>query len=361
MTAPNLGASSDSQLIPEFCRGRVLGMLVVAMELVACVLTLAGDAPWTELPLRLMLLSLYLQWIGISCAAVLCLCRRWMHIARVWVLFLACWLLLVTVIFAISAGAWVVLAYGGLGLAPHIGPIEFLLRNVGIGAVVSLLLLRYFWERNQWLEETRAQSEARYASLQSRIHPHFLFNALNSLAALIWSRPQVAEAMVEDLADLFRISLDTQPRLVTLAEELQTVLIYLRIERLRLGDRMKVDMDIAESLMSLTVPRLTLQPLVENAVLHGIARLSGSGVLHIRAWRDKKYLSIEVVNPLPPENAPTNHGTGMGTQNIIQRLHLIYNGRAGLQFESETGRADPKYRACLRLPLDPPVMEFTNA
>lgn len=340
-----------TQLIPEFCRGRPLLMLVIVMELLAAVLTLAANLPHAQEPLHLLLLSVYVQWIGICSAAVLCLARRWLHMASVTTMFLICWSLLVLVIYLSSELAWWMLRNLPLGPLPQGTRGDFLLRGVMLGAIVALLLLRYFWERNQWLEQTRAESEARYLALQARIHPHFLFNALNSLAELIRSKPQRAETMVEDLADLFRVSLDARSRLVPLREEIETVKGYLRIEEVRLGDKLLVNWEIPAELMDAHLPRLIIQPLVENAVLHGVSRLRARGILHVIAQREMDELVVDVENPLPPADAPTQRGTGVAVTNIAQRIKLIYGNSAKLQLREDRDEFGPLYRARLRLPL----------
>lgn len=350
--SPEFNSRPASQIIPEFCRGRALGMLMIAMELIACILALASGTGWLELPMRLLLLSLYLQWIGISCAAILCLARRWLHVFHVKWVFLTCWTLLVLVVFLVSVGARAFLRYSDIDPAINLIDADSIARNVGIGALVSLLLLRYFWERHQWLEQTRAQSEARYSSLQSRIHPHFLFNALNSLAALIRTQPEVAETMVEDLADLFRASLADHYTPVTLQEELGIVDVYLRIEQQRLGDRLMTEINIPDDLMKLPVPRLTLQPLVENAVFHGIARLSEPGTLRVHAWREPNAFCIEVTNPMPEDGEPSPAGSGVAIANIRQRLHLLYHEKASISLISDSVASQRTFRAYLRFPLE---------
>lgn len=347
----SIPAAPDSQLIPDFCRGRALAMLIIAMELVAGVLTLAANVSYRDEPLQLLLVSIYMQSVGLSGAAVLCQMRRWLHIASVGIMFMLCWALLVFVIYVISEAAWAVLAYGHLGLPMQVSRTDFLLRNVSIGAIVALLLLRYFWERNQWQEQTRAESEARYLALQARIHPHFLFNALNSLAELIRSKPEKAETMVEDLADLFRVSLDSSSRLITLRDEIETVKGYLRIEEVRLGDKLLVNWEIPTQLMQACLPRLIVQPLVENAVLHGVSRLRARGMLHVIAQREGNELIIDVENPLPPADAPRPEGTGVAVTNIAQRIKLIYGDRAKLQLKEDRNEYGAIYRARLLLPL----------
>jgi two-component system sensor histidine kinase AlgZ len=229
---------------------------------------------------------------------------------------------------------------------------EFLLRNTLLGAVVSLLLLRYFWQRHEWESQMRAESEARYLALQARIRPHFLFNSLNSIAELIRTRPGQAEDMVVDLADLFRVSLDSRSRLVTLRDELEVVRGYLRIEEVRLADKLQINWAVPEELMSAQLPRLVVQPLAENAVFHGVSRLTGPGVIHISAHRDGDFLVVDVENPMPPQGSPETRGTGVAVNNIAQRIKLIYGDRARIQLGEDRNEFGPLFRARLRLPLD---------
>jgi Putative regulator of cell autolysis len=163
------------------------------------------------------------------------------------VAFLVSWALLVAVTWVVAEIAWMIAARLDFGL-PLAGPrVPFVARQVAIGAVVSWLLLRYFWERHASQEKMQAETEARYRALQARIRPHFLFNALNSVAELIRSRPDTAERMVEDLSDLFRATLEERTRSVSLAEELEVVKGYLRIEEVRLGDKLMVNWDVPNS------------------------------------------------------------------------------------------------------------------
>lgn len=348
--------AARSSLIPEFCRAPALVTLAYVMELLAVVLTLvdarAGEMGIASLQ-RFLLLSLYLQWLGLCGAAVLCLARRWLRLARVGVVFFVCWGLLVLVTFVVSFSAWALESQLHLGMPLGGSQAEFVVRNVCIGAILSLLVLRYFWERHQWLEETRAESEARYLALQARIRPHFLFNALNSLAELIRSKPETAEDMVVDLADLFRVSLDARQRLIQLREEIEIVKGYLRIEEIRLGDKLLVNWEISEAAQNAQVPRLTVQPLVENGVLHGVSRLRARGMLHVIARREGETLVIDVENPVPPEEAPKRAGTGTAVNNIAQRIKLIYGDKAKLILGEDRDEFGPLFRARLRLPYVP--------
>ncbi|MCK9383021.1 MAG: histidine kinase [Nevskia sp.] len=346
-----VAAISETSLIPEFCRAPALITLAYVMELIAVILTLASTSTRVDAQYKLLVLSLYLQLLGLCGAGTLCLARRWLRSVRLPVLFFSCWGLLVLVTATISWSAWTLNGLLNLPVALGGSQWSFILRNVLIAAIVSLLLLRYLWERHQWQEESRAETEARYLALQARIRPHFLFNSLNSLAELISTQPETAENMVVDLADLFRASLDSRHRLIPLREEIEIVKGYLRIEEIRLGDKLLVNWEIAESALDAQVPRLTLQPLVENAILHGISRLNGRGLLHIIARREGDYLVADVENPLPPEEAPKRVGTGTAINNIAQRIKLIYGDRAKLILGEERDEFGPLFRARLRLPF----------
>lgn len=335
-------------LIPNFCQWRSLLSLMFLMELVAAVMTLAAPTDLALLPARFILVSLYLQWLGVSVAGVLCLARRWLLVARPGIVFFVSWGLILAVTTIVSDFGYRLahLIIDELYLSGETR-YQFVLRNLAISAIVGLMMLRYFWARNQWRSQITAEGEARYQALHARIRPHFLFNSLNSLAALIPIKPAAAEMMVEDLADLFRVSLDTRHRLVPLAEELDLVRKYLRIEQTRLGARLGADWDVPESLMNAQVPLLTIQPLVENAVYHGIAKLAGTATIAIRARDNGRHMTIDVENPLPPDDEPGHTGSRTAVENIAQRLRLIYGEGATLALD----RDDGIFRARLRLPI----------
>lgn len=357
MTAPLPsidGSPSDSaSLIPDFCRGRTLLILAFAMQLIAVVFTLAARPRGDETLFRLALLSLYLHWIGFCSAALLCGARRWLSGLRPTAVFPLAWLLLVGVSLSISAIAYEVCTQiPMLPDFPGESRAAFMLRSVIIDGIVSLLLLRYFWLRQQWRSQVQAEGEARFQALNARIQPHFLFNSLNSIAALITTRPKEAETMVEDLSDLFRASLQQQSQRVPLSEEIALVKAYLRIEQARMGERMQVDWDVSDEHLHWPVPRLVIQPLVENAVHHGISRLSAPGTLRIRISEARHNLVVEVENPIPPQDAEHKSGNRIAVNNIAQRLQLIYGTQATLQLGVQRQGDHPVFRARLVLPIN---------
>ncbi len=342
---------SQQNLIPDFSRAEAIAVLMFVMELIALLLTLTVNSnAEIQLP-NFLMLSLHLQWVALSSAFVLVLSRRWLKLARASVVFFVCWGLMVVVTLLTADAAWW-LAHAFNFIPPIAGTREgFLIRNVLSGAIVSLLVLRYFWSRAQLQTQAALDSEARYLALQARIRPHFLFNSLNSIAALIQSKPEQAEEMVIDLADLFRVSLDKSNRLVRLAEEIEFVKTYMRIEQVRLGEKLWVNWEIEAEALEARVPLLVLQPLVENAVYHGVSRLVGRGGITVTARRELGMLAIDVENPIPPESAPEKKGTGVAMENIAQRLKLIYGQQGRLiqgPHETDTGMV---YRARIQVPF----------
>lgn len=346
-------ADSPSPLIPNFCGGRAVLSLAFAMELFAICFTLAAGTQDEVVIQRLVLLSVYLQWIGLCCAATLCWLRSALRQVPPAYLFATCWAAMVLIVLVLAQAAWLLGAYArfDVGLNQE-SQAEFVLRHTLLAAIVSLLVLRYFWARHQWMEQVRLQSEARYQALTARIRPHFLFNALNSLAALIRLHPQQAETMVEDLAEVFRASLEDRGQMSTLAEELTICRAYLRIEKARLGDKLELVWDVPEAFAQWPLPMLTVQPLVENAVYHGVSRLREAGDIRIRASQERGDLLLEVSNLLPPADDAGRSGHRIALDNIASRLNLLYGSGAQLQTLQEQGR----YCARLRLPKSAPEM-----
>ncbi|HUR41738.1 MAG TPA: sensor histidine kinase [Verrucomicrobiae bacterium] len=330
---------AGDELLPDFCRWQPLVLVAVIMELLAVVLTLAAGVS-VDLQQRFILNSLYLQWAGFCSAAVLCLARRRLHAAPVGVVFLGAWVLLVAVATTISVAGYELLLHADAAFAAQPEPrLSFLFRHFFIGAIVSLLVLRLFWLQHQWRQQVLSEGRSRYEALQARIRPHFLFNSLNSIAALVSIRPDDAERLIEDMAELLRAGLDGRSRLVPLSDELALSKAYLRIEQSRLGERLQVKWDIEAGCEALEVPLLSVQPLVENAVYHGIERVAAPGTVEVAARRSADRLHIEVANPRPDAAAPAHQGQRIAVDNIAQRLALIYgDGRARLELGAEGDR-----------------------
>ncbi|MBS1190344.1 MAG: Histidine kinase internal region [Rhodocyclaceae bacterium] len=208
------------------------------------------------------------------------------------------------------------------------------LRAALLAAAAAGLLLAYFELRSRAFSPVEA--EARLAALNARIRPHFLFNSLNTVLSLIRAEPKRAEAALESLADLFRAALKDQRELVPLSDEIALGRQYLELEKLRLGERLRLGWEVADVPLDTLIPPLMLQPLLENAVYHGIEPAPEGGEVHIGFARRGEELAIEIANPMP---AAGQHAAGhqMAVANIRERLALYYDLEARLEVRQEAG------------------------
>jgi two-component system sensor histidine kinase AlgZ len=337
----------DAFYIPDFCATRMVFAVVLIAELVALTLALARpDAPFLT---ELARISLFLQWLGLTNAALLCYSRRWLARLPVPQSSAAAFALILSNTLLISEAAlWLGTAFGSVGIAAPAQHWPFLLRNAGIALIVTALVLRYFFVTHQWQTHVRAEALSRIQALQARIRPHFLFNSMNTIAALTRSDPKRAEEAVEDLADLFRATLRDSHSPLRLKEELELTRIYQRIEALRLGERLEVRWDVAALPMRAFVPGLTVQPLLENAIYHGIEPLERGGTVTISGRVVDGELELVVSNPVA-QSAATGEprlGNRLALDNIKQRLELAYGRRGSLEVAQEPGR----YQVTVRFP-----------
>jgi two-component system sensor histidine kinase AlgZ len=258
-------------------------------------------------------------------------------------------LILLNTVVISELALWLGTAFGSVGIPQR--PQDhwpFLLRNAGIALIVTAVLLRYFFVTHQWQKHVRAEALSRIQALQARIRPHFLFNSMNTIAALTRSDPKRAEEAVEDLADLFRATLRDSHSPLRLKEELELTRIYQRIEALRLGSRLDVRWDVGALPMRAFVPGLTVQPLLENAIYHGIEPLERGGTVTISGKVVDDEVELIVSNPVAEVSAPgePRAGNRIALDNIRQRLDLAYGGRGSLTVEQTPGH----YRVIVRFP-----------
>ncbi|SMN11315.1 Autolysis histidine kinase LytS [uncultured Candidatus Thioglobus sp.] len=202
---------------------------------------------------------------------------------------------------------------------------NFLLQCLGISAIFSGLILRYFYVRHQWQNQIGLEATARLQALQSRIRPHFFFNCMNTIASLTRSDPKLAEEAVEDMTDIFRAYLQESDRAWTVSEEVALCRHYLRIELHRLGNRLQVIWDIDCLPENAAFPALILQPIIENAIYYGIEPLVEAGVISISGQLTADAMIITIRNPLCSDQlAKYQSGNQMAHENIRQRLAVYY-------------------------------------
>jgi len=340
------------RLLPDCCAlDMVLGIVVYA-ELLAIVLTLAAPAALSSFWVRLGPLSLLIQLIALTSATLLCALSRWpgRPLSGPFGALLAWGAIM-------AAAAMIALAAGHL-LSPPLA--QFLLpadgaaglraRTLTIAAIVGALWLRYLYLHQQWRSHIEAIAEARVQTLQARIRPHFLFNSMNTIASLARSDPVLAEEIVLDLADLFRAALANDGTTSTLAAELELARRYLNIERQRLGARLRVEWDLDELPQTVPVPPLLLQPLVENAVYHGIQPAAAPGCIRIGGRRRGAWIELEIRNRLPTaaeRRVARPPGQGMALANIRQRLAALYPDQAWISCTQD----ENEYVVRVRFPI----------
>jgi two-component system sensor histidine kinase AlgZ len=355
--------SAPTFFLPDFCGSRAVLAIVLIVEIVALVFAIARQAVHDNFWVDLATSSLFLLWVGLTCAAVLCRSRAWLHTYPAAQASLIATALLVATVAVVSEVVFQVGRFWGVDaeqpndLFPrdHGG---FLLRNAAVGFIVSALALRYFYVSAERKRSIEMEALARIRALQARIRPHFLFNSMNTIAALTRSNPAQAEQAVEDLADLFRASLSDATTRISLEEEIEIARTHERIEQLRLGERLQVRWDIEALPLNARVPSLIVQPLLENAVYHGIEMLAQGGSVSIVGQRQGDTLQIEVRNPIPPQSGyGEREGNRMALENIRQRLELAWPGRARV----ETEQKDGEFCARLIFPYaDSPLLEGSS-
>ncbi|MDP2824998.1 MAG: histidine kinase [Sulfuritalea sp.] len=208
--------------------------------------------------------------------------------------------------------------------------------RISLWVVIGVALLLGWFEMSA-RARSPALAEARLLALTARIRPHFLFNALNAVLGVMRSDPRRAETALEELADLFRVLMRENADLVPLSEEILVARQYVNLERLRLGERVRVVWDMTACPPDPLVPPLMLQPLLENAVYYGIEPATEPGEITIRFERKNSRLKIELSNPMTATNSHT-HGNQMALANIRERLMLFFDLEATMTTQVSSGR-----------------------
>jgi len=246
------------------------------------------------------------------------------------------WLVMVLIVVIGSALARWMDGALDMQLIPGDSP-TFVRNNAAIAALLSAAMLRYFYVLAEWQARLAAVAHAKVEALQARIRPHFLFNSMNTVAALVRVDPAAAERTVEDLSELFRAALgQDDAHNGTLGQELQLVDRYLAIEQLRLGERLRVRRELDHLPLDAPMPVLLLQPLVENAVRHGVQPLREGGEIILRGVREGSMLRIEIDNPLADQ--PSVGGSGHGLNNVRQRVTYHFGPRASVEAGPQADR-----------------------
>lgn len=334
-------ARTEDYLLPNLCQGEgLLGLLLLAGLLSVLTVLLRGGISAFDFVLfgKSALLAF---WIALLSAFLLCWAReRLIGMSARSAAMINYFLVLLAA--AVCAGAgelWLrysTTADWGIDVLS-------VLDIVIITAIPAGVMLRMLYLQQQVRQQQRAELESRIEALQSKIRPHFLFNSMNILASLISIDPVKAEQAVENLSDLFRYALSDVNQEVPLSEEVEVCQRYLELEKFRLEERLTYSWQIEADIENIQVPPLILQPLVENAVFHGIQPSPEGGDLEVSIRSENGWVSIEVVNSLP-ETEEVTSGHQIALQNLRYRLEAFFNQQAELMAVEKEGR----YYTCIR-------------
>ena len=336
-----------TSFLPDFCGGRIVFVVILLAELLAILLTLAQAHLSVDHFYSLAVYSMFIQWVALSCVGCLCMARQFLsRLSDTWAA-TGSYLITLLVSLVVTEMAWWLVIYFPEDMSlQNQSHFSYLVRCMSISAIVSALALRYFYIQHQWRRGVELEAEARFQALQSRIRPHFLFNCMNTIASLTRRDPKLAEESVEDLADLFRASLQDIHHSCTLDDEIDLCKRYLRIEQHRLGSRLQVEWSLTRQPKNLRIPSLILQPLLENAIYHGIEPLPEGGRITINSNMENARLLICVENPVADNDDTTHRGNQLAQENVRQRLAAFFADQADLSVISEAG----KYSVTLTLP-----------
>ena len=337
--------SNRDFFLPDFCQVSSVFLVLLIAELLAVIFTLLNLRPEGSLWNQLGLYSVSIQLVSLSSVSILCLLRPYLAKFNDWAagIFSLVIILFVTFIFSllVISEYWLQPIALTQGEQPY-----FLIKNLLISGLIGSVALRYFYLLQQYRYQASAESAARLQALQARIRPHFLFNSMNVIASLTRIDARKAERAIEDLSDLFRATLNTSETLIPLEAELDNGRKYLALEQLRLGERLVIKEDIDQETLTTNVPPLSIQPLLENAVYHGIQQIPEGGTVTITAQIINRFLQLIVSNPTTDGRNASGHGIALN--NIAERLKVIYAGKAALQ----KSHIDNCYQVTLSIPLD---------
>jgi len=350
-SAPEANDKYSQAYLPDFCAAGTILVILLVAELVAIVLTLASFETSNFLT-ELSKMSMYLLWLALLGTAVMCRLRPWAEKQGNTQAFVVCFVVLEVMCLLLAEFTYQLTVTFGQAVIIDDTHAGFILRTFAISSIVIALAMRYLYVSSEWRRSIVLEAQARISALQALIRPHFLFNSMNTIASLTRSDPKQAEEAVEDLADLLRANLNASEDRTTLKEELEVAAIYQRIEKLRLGDRLSVRWDVGELPMRALIPSLTIQPLLENAIYHGIELLPDGGEVNVSGKRVDDDLRIDIRNPVAPDQSRKKGGNKMAMANIRQRFELAYGSRATVDVEE----TDASYSVQLQFPCEEGVV-----
>jgi two-component system sensor histidine kinase AlgZ len=314
----SINQNPAATLLPNFRNlGVMLRLLVIVMALTA-IAAMLKSTDWASFLQQWFTIAALVQPIAILSLLLLGLSNVWLHTLE--------YRAAVALIVLAEIGVTLVVGhFGRMILESEMGDAT---RDAFFAAATTLALIGYFNLRNRALSP--ALSEARLQALQARIRPHFLFNSINAVLSLIRADPRRAEAALEDMADLFRVLMADNRDLAPLEKEVELCRQYLAIEQLRLGERLRIEWHVDKMPRDALMPPLVLQPLLENAVYHGIEPSVGPGVVSVNIYHVREQVHMVLRNPYRKDGSH-HAGNKMALGNIRERLALHFDAEASLQ------------------------------
>jgi two-component system sensor histidine kinase AlgZ len=313
--------------LPDFRKPGTWWRVLLAVNLGALFGTLAGNREWSSFPVEFFDAAVLIEPVTLISLVLLS------HASGILARLSKWWGTILVILLVLLVTA----AVRGLFAAMQLtGPDAAGFSRASVWVVIGVVLLLGWFELND-RARSPALAEARLLALTARIRPHFLFNALNAVLGVMRSDPRRAETALEELSDLFRVLMRENADLVPLSEEIQVARQYINLERLRLGERVRVVWDMTACPPDPLVPPLMLQPLLENAVYHGIEPATQPGEITIRFECRDSRLRVELSNPIAAADTQT-HGNQMALDNIRERLMLFFDIEATLTTQIDGGR-----------------------
>ena len=330
---------ATTPILPDCCNLGITVRVLVAMNLAACLLAFASGVASGDPFDRLLEIVLILEPVTLASLVCLCALRKsvnGMALPVQWTVGILVPTLLTLIVCVLTRG--MVHADAETGRFAL-----WVLTRCLAAAAIGWLAIEYF--RLRALSFSPSLAEARLQALQARIRPHFLFNSLNTVLGLMRGDPRRAEHTLENLSDLFRVFMRDTRELVPLDEEVVTCQQYLAIEQLRLGDRLQVVWRLDDMAADALLPSLLLQPLIENAVHHGIEPRTEPGEVSVAITRSGERVRVEILNPVAADH-PTKPGNQMALSNVRERLMLLYD----MEAELKTSVDHDQFRLVLEFP-----------
>lgn len=310
-------------------RWQYLLELFIAGNILAMVLALAQAQSWGNLSFSgLMQYVLFINWVLLAFAAFTEYFERRLSPLGLRLTLILGFVLLQSIVLFTTIGLNILVYFGQSFTLSALSAERIFAHvslNLSYGVLLGTFCFRYLYLREQWGQKQHSELNARVQAMQARIHPHFLFNSLNSVISLISLDPDKAEQMLLNLSRLFRASFQ-ELKLVSLKEEIELSQRYLAIEQIRLGERLSVEWKLVnpELYSRVQIPLLTLQPLIENSVFHGVEKILTKSTISILIEILQNQVNIVITNPYSQDKITLRQGHGIAVENVKQRLKAYY-------------------------------------